>query len=231
MDHFRNIYQNKAQEYHDMISPEDTEENLNHMIESIVSLKGKTLLDIGSGTGRIPLFFSREVGECIAIDLYFPMLQVQQQEQTKINGNWSILNADNRSIPIGNDFADIISAGWAIGHLRDWYKNNWKKEIGKILKEMERVAKPGATLLIMETLTTGGFKPSPPTKELAEYYNWLEAEWGYKREVISTDFQYATIEEAINKTEFFFGTELSDNIQSNKWDRIPEWTGVWHKKI
>ena len=96
---------------------------------------------------------------------------------------------------------------------------------------MERVAKPVSTLLIMETLTTGGFEPNPPTPELAEYYAWLESVWRYDRITISTDFQYESIYDAISKTEFFFGSELTENIQSNNWDRIPEWTGVWHKKI
>jgi len=81
----------------------------------------------------------------------------------------------------------------------------------------------------METLTTGGLRPAPPTEGLAEYYAWLENAWGFARQAIRTDYEFASVEEAVARTEFFFGAELTEQIRANGWARLPEWTGVWSK--
>jgi hypothetical protein len=39
------------------------------------------------------------------------------------------------------------------------------------------------------------------------------------------------VDEAVERTEFFFGPELAATIRANGWARLPEWTGVWSKKI
>jgi ubiquinone/menaquinone biosynthesis C-methylase UbiE len=146
-------------------------------------------------------------------------------------GDWRLAQADMRALPLPDACADIVTAGWAIGHLRGWFAENWRRQIGRVLREMQRVAAPGGALLIMETLTTGALAPAPPTPGLAEYYAWLESEWGFVRQTIRTDYQFASVEEAIARTEFFFGAELAEKIKDNGWARLPEWTGVWRKRL
>ena len=85
-------------------------------------------------------------------------------------------------------------------------------------------------MLILETLGTGSLTPAPPTPQLAEYYAWLENEWGFQRREIRTDYEFANVEEAIGRMEFFFGAALADKIRANGWVRVPEWTGVWSKQ-
>ena len=98
------------------------------------------------------------------------------------------------------------------------------------LREMQRVTGPGGCLVILETLGTGCLKPTPG-KILAEYYRWLEQDWGFSSQVISTDYQFTSVDEAVNRTEFFFGPELVTKIHKEGWSRVPEWTGVWWKKL
>ena len=140
------------------------------------------------------------------------------------------MHADNRRLPFRDGFADIVTAGWALGHLRGWYPQDWRTQIGLILEEMLRVVKPGGSLMIMETMTTGALVPAPPNAELAEYYGWLEDTWGYSRSVIRTDYQFDSVEDAVEKTTFFFGEEMADLIREHGWARLPEWTGVWHRR-
>ena len=103
--------------------------------------------------------------------------------------------------------------------------------MGRALREMLRVAAPGGAVVIIETLTTGSLIPAPPTEELAEYYAWLEGEWGFRRQAIQTDYQFASVEEAVARTEFFFGAKMAAKIRENSWTRLPEWTGVWRRII
>jgi ubiquinone/menaquinone biosynthesis C-methylase UbiE len=230
MDDFEKIYATKAKEYHQMIKPEDVDGNLLAALLQIVTLENTTLLDLGSGTGRIPLLVHNLVKQVIALDLNYPMLREQKKQQQHIAGSWLLVHGDNRILPFPDDWADVLTAGWTIGHLRGWFEDDWQNQIGRILTEMERVTVPGGCLMIMETLTTGALEPAPPTPGLAEYYTWLEGDWGYTRHTIQTDYQFASVEEAVEKTEFFFGPELADTIRQNEWARLPEWTGLWSKQ-
>ena len=231
MDHFEKIYASKAQEYHEMIRVEDVDNNLPTALNQIASFSNKKILDLGTGTGRIPLLYSGENCDFLCIDLNFPMLLEQARVRQAVDGKWPLVNADNRMLPLRNSSFEIVTAGWAIGHLRGWYPEDWKEQISLILEDMERVAKPGSTLIIMETMTTGGFEPAPPNEELAEYYNWLEEVWGYTGQVIQTDYEFSSVDDAVERTTFFFGEELARMIRENDWKRLPEWTGIWHKTI
>ncbi|MBI5714380.1 MAG: hypothetical protein HZC38_13310, partial [Chloroflexi bacterium] len=81
MDHFKNIYTHHADLYHSLIAPEDVDGNLKAALESAASLKGKRFLDLGTGTGRLPLLFAHESAQMIGLDLHWGMLKQNQIER------------------------------------------------------------------------------------------------------------------------------------------------------
>lgn len=231
MDHFRQIYTGQAAKYHRMISSEDTDDNLGPALEKVTSFKDKRLLDLGTGTGRIPLLLGQQAGQLVGVDLYEAMLRENRCQRMQVEGRWSLVQGDMRRLPFPAGWAEVVTAGWAIGHIRSWFDRDWQNQVGQVLAEMHRLVAPAGTLIILETLTTGELKAKPPSQALAEYYAWLEKEWGFTRHVVSTDYQFASIEEAVALTEFFFGPAMAAKIQANEWDRLPEWTGIWSKWV
>ncbi|MEJ2351476.1 MAG: class I SAM-dependent methyltransferase [Anaerolineales bacterium] len=231
MDHFKHIYRYQAHAYHRMISSEDVDSNLAPAIERIAELDGKRVLDLGTGTGRIPLLLHERVAQLVGLDLYRGMLQENMAQRRKVGGDWALVRGDMRALPFPGQWADVIVAGWAIGHLRSWFEEEWQARTGAVLKEMHRVVQAGGALIILETLTTGSLTPAPPTKALAEYYAWLEENWGFERQEIQTDYGFPSVAAAAEHTEFFFGAELARSIRENGWARLPEWTGVWGKTV
>jgi ubiquinone/menaquinone biosynthesis C-methylase UbiE len=227
MDHFQRIYNSRAADYHAMIMSEDADGHLLKAIEAVTPLAGKRILDLGTGTGRLPFLLAGRVTSFIGLDLHRAMLLENKRLKT---GDWRLVQADMRDLPFPDASAEVVTAGWAIGHLRGWFAEDWQAQIGRVLSEMERVVAPGGVLIILETLSTGALAPTPPTPGLAEYYAWLENEWGYARRAIRTDYQFASVAEAVARTEFFFGAELADKIKANGWARLPEWTGVWSRR-
>ena len=231
MDHFKKIYAGKAAEYHRMIAVEDVDKNLLIALNEVTPMTGRRILDLGSGTGRIPLLLNGRSDRMVALDLNYPMLVEQATQRDEIKGNWPLVNGDMRWLPFQDGCFDVVIAGWAIGHLRSWFEVDWKMQMGKIFEEMNRMATPGGALIVLETMSTGSTEPAPPTEGLAEYYQWMETRWGFRRQVIQTDYQFQDIEQAVAYTEFFFGAELAQTIRKNNWVRLPEWTGVWGKLV
>ncbi len=231
MDHFINIYTQQATEYHQLMVPEDVDQNLLPALEKISPVANKRVLDLGTGTGRLPLLFGHKTSQMVCLDLHWDMLKEHQAQKQQQNGLWGVMQGDMRLLPVTTGWADVVTAGWAMGHFTGWYPDNWQTPMHQVLQEMHRVVTPSGSIIIMETLTTGSLIPAPPTKALAQYYTWLENEWGFTRQEIRTDYQFASVDEAITKTEFFFGPDMAAMIKENGWDRLPEWTGVWGKRI
>jgi ubiquinone/menaquinone biosynthesis C-methylase UbiE len=228
MDHFIDIYARQAAKYHQMMLLEDVDGNLLPAIEQVIPLTGKRILDLGTGTGRLPLLFGDQPAAVIGLDLHGDMLREQMRQSTPAA---ALIQADMQHLPVVDRWAELVTAGWALGHFTGWYPETWKQRMATVLDEMHRVTAVGGNLLILETLSTGSTKPAPPTPALADYYGWIEGEWGFSRQEIQTDFLFSTVAEAVGHTEFFFGESLSALIRQNNWSRLPEWTGIWHKSL
>ena len=231
-DHFIDIYTSKADAYHRMIAVEDYNNQVLNAIQGLTRLDGKRILDLGSGTGRFPLMLREHNCQVIASDLHFAMLIEQQRQRARVAGSWSLAQADMRALPFMPRSADLVLAGWAIGHMRAWYASDWQVQMGAALDEMQRMAAPGGSLFIFETMSTGSHTPAPPNAELAEYYHWLETERGFSAHApIQTDYRFASVDEAVEFTRFFFGDDLAATIRREGWAVLPEWTGMWTKNI
>ena len=230
MDHFKNIYSNMACEYHRMIEYEDVDGNLYDCIDKLLTSDVSRVLDIGSGTGRIPLLLSNPKFTVVGLDLYWEMLQENVRQRSLSAGSWLLSQGRAGALPMSQDYFDVVTAGWVLGHTCSWHLD-WQTELDIVLNEMHRVVRNQGVIIIMETLTTGSVIPSPPTAELANYYDWLEKSWDFSRQEIRTDYRFPDVKEAINNTEFFFGEQLSSMIVDNNWSRVPECTGIWSKIV
>ncbi len=229
-DHFHNIYANKADQYDAMVSREDYQGNLLPALEKIRPLAGLDVVEMGAGTGRLTRLLVPHVRSIRAYDASAHMLDAARPtlEATGFE-NWTIAVGENHALPADDSSANLAIAGWSFGHCCGWYPDSWREEIGKALSEMQRVLKPGGTAIILETMGTGSTEPVPPTDALAAYYHWLENEHGFSATTLRTDYQFESVEEAVELTRFFFGDGLADRVQRENLTILPECTGIWWK--
>lgn len=225
-NHFIQIYSRHSRSYHEMIGFEDADQNLRPALESLTPFDQQPILDLGTGTGRLPLLFPEL--KFIGLDLHIHMLK---EHQTHFLQGGSLVQADMRRLPFPERQFGIITAGWAIGHFMGWYPDDWKVRVAQVLANANRCLKPGGWFIIIETMSTGSHTPAPPTPALAEYYHWLETEWGFSRKVIQTDYQFESLDQAATYAQFFFGDDLGNLVRKNNWVRLPEWTGIWSKQL
>ncbi|GAB1421360.1 hypothetical protein MASR2M15_15200 [Anaerolineales bacterium] len=230
-DHFKQIYQSQADNYERLVSREDYHGNLFGALNEIHPLDQTSIVDIGTGTGRLTRLLSVIARQIVAFDLAPEMLQIAHQNMIESGmENWSFAQADNRFLPLPASIVDIAIEGWSFGHTVGWHPDQWPSYIGQMIHEMDRVLKPGGTAILLETLGTGNRKPQPPTPGLAELYQWLETEQGFSFQWIRTDYQFANLDEAENLVRFFFGDELAERVRTESLIVLPECTGIWSRQ-
>lgn len=144
--------------------------------------------------------------------------------------NWSTIVADHRKLPIHNNFVDLVISGWSICYLTNTGNQIWEMNLAQIISEMERVLRPGGTIVIFETMGTGTETPNPP-EFLKPYYRALTEQYGFLHRWIRADYVFNSMEEAKRSTEFFFGEELTRKIEQNEWSVVPECAGIWWKHL
>jgi ubiquinone/menaquinone biosynthesis C-methylase UbiE len=227
-DHFQQIYQSRAEDYERLIIREDYQGNLLKTLQEIRPLEGLDVVEFGAGTGRLTRLLAPHVAHITAFDNAPAMLEVAKRVLADYS-NVKLEIADNRNLPVSSKSADIAIEGWSFGHLCGWYPDTWRDEVHKSIQEMWRVLKDNGTAILLETMGTGHETPTPPTPTLAEFYTMLENELGFTALTIRTDYQFVSLDEAVEIVQFFFGDTLANEVREKNWQILPECTGIWFK--
>lgn len=231
-DHFKQIYNHDAERYERLIAREDQRGNLFQVLMDIHPFDGKTVLEFGAGTGRLTRIMSVLVNRIHAFDLSYAMLREGSRvlRETGME-NWTFAQADSRQMPVADNVADIVVEGWSFAHVMGWYPDSWQDQTDAMLAEMQRILKPGGTMILIETMGTGKRKPEAPNDNLAMLYQYWQEKHDFQYQWIRTDYQFESLEEADELIRFFFGDEMADEQVAGKNIIVPECTGVWWKQI
>ena len=229
-DQQRKIYQSDAEGYEALISREDHPGNIPRALDEIVNVKGLDVVDLGAGTGRLTMMLAPRARSISSFDISDHMLDVTRS-RLKILGlnNWRVEVADHRSVPLADDSVDLVVSGWSVSYLAVWNPDSWRAELEKWLDEMKRILRPSRHIVLFESLGTGNESPIR-LPHLENYYSWLD-EVGFQNKWIRTDYQFESLEEAIELAGFFFGEEMADQVRERQSVILPECTGVWWRKI
>jgi ubiquinone/menaquinone biosynthesis C-methylase UbiE len=226
----RKIYQSEGDRYEALISREDYQGNIPRAIDEIVHVDGLDILDLGAGTGRLTLLLAPRAGSIRAFDASAGMLRVCRQRLVASGlSNWQVDVADHRQLPVQDHSADLVVSGWSVSYLAVWDQENGPAELDKWLTEMKRVLRKGGTIILFESLGTGNERPVR-LGHVESTYQWLDAN-DFTNKWIRTDYKFDSLEEALELSRFFFGDELADKVERNRWVILPECTGVWWRKI
>ncbi|MEF2244355.1 class I SAM-dependent methyltransferase [Paenibacillus sp. IITD108] len=222
-DHAR-IYVEEAEKYHLLISKQPL---LHDVIEEIKPLKGLYVVDVGAGTGRLTVALAPLVKSVIALDASAEMLAVTA-ERLKQKGlrNWQTHIADHRYLPIKDNSADLVVAGWTVAYIANDEVKDGALNLQETIAEMKRILRPGGTIIIFETMGTGETAPNPPDM-LKGYYKRLQEEYGFAHRWIRMDYQFESVQQALELTQFFFGDEWAEKVKQSQSSVVPECAGIW----
>ena len=86
-------------------------------------------------------------------------------------------------------------------------------------------------MILIETLGTNVSTPGVTSEKLQEFYKALVENYGFNEEVVTTDYRFESKEEALQRMGFFFGDEMREAVRAIDSTIVPEFTGVWWKKV
>jgi ubiquinone/menaquinone biosynthesis C-methylase UbiE len=229
-DRFVPIYDSRAAEYHELVSREDMDGNLPAALREIVDFGGKTVVEVGAGTGRITAIVAPIAGRVMAFDRSRHMLDRAADVLSGFR-NVSLAAADNLSVPLPDGSADIVVEGWSFGHSVTAAGTEWKKAAERLVEETGRLLSAGGTAIVVETLGTGFRVPTPPGDLLPAFYAWMEREKGFQMKWIRTDYLFENLSKAKELVEFFFGEMMDHEVLPSGQVVVPECTGIWWKTM
>jgi ubiquinone/menaquinone biosynthesis C-methylase UbiE len=226
------IYEKHSVEYDDLVRFEDYQGNLKNTLHKINNFTGQSIIEFGSGTGRLTKTFIEEISNVRCFDRSAHMLQKAKENLQKYQSKISFQELNHLDADKISEKADVVIEGWAFGHTVYNDKDNYQKTIHTLIENCERLVQPGGKVIIVETMGgTLANEPEPPGELLIEFYNLLENEYGYSKTIISTDYKFDTINDAKLIMGFFFGEWIESEIEKHNSAVIPEFTGIWSKTI
>lgn len=116
-----------------MVNEACTAPEMRHIIKSLGSLKGKTILDLGCGLGEASVYFALKGAKVTALDLSPGMLKLTAK-LAKINNiklKTHLASAENFNMPLNKKF-DIIYAGNCLHH------SNISQTLNKIIIHLKK---------------------------------------------------------------------------------------------
>lgn len=225
------IYAYISTPYDLLVSKEDYQGNIPQSLLEITDFKNKDVVDLGAGTGRLTCMAAPQAKSIAAVDFAADMLKVTANKLSRMGlSNWKTCVSDLMQIPLEDQSADIVMAGWSICYVGSSNRPEWKDNLVQVMNEIQRVLRPNGIAIILETLGTGHEEPNPPDF-LIQYYKTLEEQYGFKHKAIRTDYAFDSVEQAEKLCRDFFGDELGDRIKEQQTKIVPECTGVWWRSF
>jgi len=218
------IYERHAREYDELVAREDCAGNLGQALEPLVPT-GARVLELGAGTGRVTKLYAERAGAVTCCDRSAHMLERARVNLSAFGGKIGYSLADNDALGKPGGPYDVIIEGWSFGHSAVAHASDIAAWFATLHAGLLGLLAPEGSIVVIETLGTLADMPAAPGPALGEFYELLEARFGYRRTVLDTGYRFEDGEEARRILGFFFGDGMAARIDG---PLVPEYTGLWH---
>lgn len=224
MGRYEDIYAGHAAAYDELVRHEDHEGNLARFLLGAVQWDGKRVLEPGAGTGRVTAIYQERAGSVLLADRSAHMLDVAR---ARFGSRVRFAICENLALASLGGQYDVVIEGWSFGHTVTDGAERLEETVDALVAACLGLLAPGGAVVLIETLGSGVAAPGAPNETLRRFYQHLEERHGFARTTLSTEYRFASAEEAARITGFFFGPEFSARVRSRD---VPEFTGVWLKR-
>lgn len=149
--------------------------DLERLSERLTAFPHAKLLDMGCGAGHASFAAAAKVKEVVAYDLSEGMLTVvNDAAQTRGITNISTQQGYAEILPFEDSSFDVVISRYSAHHWHD---------VGKALREVKRVLKPGGTAIFMDVMSPGHpvldiwLQTVEALRDTSHVYNYSSGEW------------------------------------------------------
>ncbi len=121
--------------------------DLTWLAERLAAFPDAHIIDVGCGAGHASFVAAQQAARVTAYDLSTEMLNVvaQTAQQRGLN-NIHTQHGPAESLPFATASADVVISRYSAHHWHD---------VGRALREIQRVLKPGGTVILMDVVSPG----------------------------------------------------------------------------
>lgn len=230
------LYSEYPEKYDEFCGDTDPDNLGKSNIHDIFDLSGKTVVDIGSGTGASSFNFARFAERVIGIEPEQSMREIAEKNALEYGvSNVEFKEGIGQDIPLPDNSTDVVTAITAVIFPVE-------TELPKFLNEAERITKPKGLVIIENSASYGGdleeIVKSGMTDEEKEwavnhdrvYHQTMESH-GYSFFDYETRNDYGTVEEMVRIYGFIFGTNVIDYIRETNRTKVSWKWRIHYKRL
>jgi ubiquinone/menaquinone biosynthesis C-methylase UbiE len=204
-EHLAKRYKDVA--YYESLSVcQDPQERIFRKLDRDLKVSGKTILDIGAGTGRLTIPMAGKAKLVYALDILKPNLDLMMRKARKAGlKNIKPLKAPFNRIPLPDNSVDMVTSLTAFPY--------HSESLDRDLKEIRRVLKPGGWMAFIDVHCSGS-EQQHIRKNIKPEYHMLAvkrhrkmAKRGFRLSTIEVDFRFRTMKAVRDICGRFFGDE------------------------
>jgi ubiquinone/menaquinone biosynthesis C-methylase UbiE len=197
---------------------EDPDGRISRRLEALANLDGKTVLEIGCGTGRYTVEWARSTGQYVAVESSPAMLALARSRCSGRSLPLDLLCGDAARLPFPDATFDRVLAGWVVVNLRLPVRR-------AVLSEVARVLRPDGdgAIWLVENHWGGGFQQLRGRRAEVEEarIERLSRDWGFETiAVLETELRFASEDEAARVLGWLCGERVKGRLRESPTDRM-----------
>lgn len=149
--------------------------DLQRLAERLSAFPQASVLDMGCGAGHASFAAAHQVKQVVAYDLSAQMLDVvAQAAKEKGLDNIATRQGYAESLPFEDGSFDVVISRYSAHHWHD---------VGRALREVNRVLKPGGVVIVMDVMSPGHpvrdiwLQPVEALRDTSHVRNYSSGEW------------------------------------------------------
>jgi len=201
------LYHRYADRYALFSEAEDTPEKVADWI--IPKIRGKTVLDMGCGSGKYAGILASKSRAYFGIDNSFEQISIAHETYP----NCIFVQGCAGRLPLHSQGVDAAIAAWVIGSI------DGAKRRQDAIREAERVVRPGGCIYLVENDDCGEFQSIRGEEYQAKasaYNKWLIEQGFSIADRVKTHFEFSTVKRAKTVFELIWGKTISDKISNRR---------------
>jgi ubiquinone/menaquinone biosynthesis C-methylase UbiE len=209
-------YGEQAAIYEQFSRCEDADDAILPLLFSRTSLAGKTVLEIGCGSGK----YTRRLAECsgqyFALDVSERLLEIARRQCAGLN-TVTFLQARAESIPLPDASVDAVFSSWALDGIVPLSSRE------QAIAECDRVLRVGGDIWVVGNHHTGAFMEMRGEHSIAidQFGYRFMLQHGFEHvETIDTHFAFPSLAESHRILTFIFGDAARRYLEEHPEPRL-----------